>query len=57
MTNDRTLIPSSVGLKEEWQEGKHYDDFFVNTEIQLREKKRLKKDFFREKVFTRPRLH
>ena len=39
MTNDRTLIPSSVGLKEEWQEGKHYDDFFVNTEIQLLERK------------------
>ena len=39
MTNDRTLIPSSVGLKEECQEGEHYDDFFVNTEIQLLERK------------------
>ena len=28
--NDRTSTPSSVGL-EEWQEGKHCDDFFAYT--------------------------
>ena len=39
MTNDGTLTPSSVGLKEEWQEGKNFDDFFANTEIQLLERK------------------
>ena len=39
MTNDQTLTPSSVGLKEEWQEGKHYDDFFTYTEILLLERK------------------
>ena len=38
MTNDGTLTPSSVGLKEEWQKGKNCD-FFANTEIQLLERK------------------
>ena len=39
MTNDRTITPSSAGLKKEWQEGKNCDDFFANTEIQLLERK------------------
>ena len=50
MTNDWILTPSSVRLKEEWQEGKKCNDVFANTEIQLLERK---SDQRRVKVFVR----
>ena len=39
MTNDGTPTPSSVGLKEDWQEGDNFDDFLANREIQILERK------------------